>query len=246
MQTGDRREALAGSLATGPRTGIISDWLGEDVAAACRLVSLAAGSDRRGGSPRARAGDQQPKTYPHAQIPAARLIFVFRCCFCVFLRGCGNLEVGGGDNCYGFQARRLCREVRSSGPKDRSAASPRRQPLCLGRKSREDAITLFNALGLRFRRPRTRDMASLSCLYIVNPSGLRLSWVCGPSDPGRVPECKHPRSSAVALHDLAAQISVEIAHETTAGTKPCKGGAVRGAVRGAVCEGWTSPVALRR
>ena len=40
---------------------------------------------------------QQPKTYPHPRIPAARLFFVFLC-FAVFYFTWGNPEVGGGDN----------------------------------------------------------------------------------------------------------------------------------------------------
>ena len=49
----------------------------------------------------ARAGSQQPKTYPHPQIPAARLFFVILC-FSIFSSTWGNPEVGGGDNLFGF------------------------------------------------------------------------------------------------------------------------------------------------
>ena len=43
---------------------------------------------------------QQPKTYPHPRIPAARLFSVFLC-FPTFSSTWGNPEVGGGDNFWG-------------------------------------------------------------------------------------------------------------------------------------------------
>ena len=43
------------------------------------------------------ATGQQPKTYPHPRIPAARL-FVVILCFSVFSPTWENPEVGGGDN----------------------------------------------------------------------------------------------------------------------------------------------------
>ena len=43
---------------------------------------------------------QQPKTYPHPRIPAARLFSVFLC-VPMFSSTWGNPEVGGGDNLLG-------------------------------------------------------------------------------------------------------------------------------------------------
>ena len=43
---------------------------------------------------------QQPKTYPHPRIPAARL-FSVSLCLPMFSSTWGNPEVGGGDNCWG-------------------------------------------------------------------------------------------------------------------------------------------------
>ena len=46
------------------------------------------------------SGHQQPKTYPHPRIPAARLLFV-ALRVSVFSSTRGNPEVGGGDNSLG-------------------------------------------------------------------------------------------------------------------------------------------------
>ena len=46
--------------------------------------------------PEARSA-QQPKTYPHPPIPAARLLLVILC-FSAFSSTRGNPEVGGGDS----------------------------------------------------------------------------------------------------------------------------------------------------
>ena len=51
---------------------------------------------------KAGSGSQQPKTYPHPRIPAARLFFILAW-FSVFYSTWGNPEAGGGDNFLGSQ-----------------------------------------------------------------------------------------------------------------------------------------------
>ena len=54
----------------------------------------------QGPEPSGQATNQQPKTYPHPRIPAARLFSVVLC-FPMFSSTWGNPEVGGGDNFWG-------------------------------------------------------------------------------------------------------------------------------------------------
>ena len=74
---------------------------------------------------------QQPKSYPHPRIPAARLFFVILC-FSMFSSTWGNPEVGGGDNFLGS----YFKPVLWNGyfPSEPAKAAQKQPPICFQRR----------------------------------------------------------------------------------------------------------------
>ena len=74
-------------------------------------AGIAVGGGGGGGAPErererelAQGRHQQPNTYPHPPVPAAKLFFVSQC-FPVFSATSRNPEVGGGDHFWGSSSR---------------------------------------------------------------------------------------------------------------------------------------------